>query len=177
VPPATDTPGPQPDAATPAAPGPTPAETAPTEPAPPGTAPGVAQIVVTAPGTEFRMGGGPYTVPVSVSNAPRISTLSVTLTYNPALLQVRSVQEGSFMRQGGVQATFARNIDPTTGRIDITVARAQDLVGASGSGLLAAVLFDPVAPGSAAINISGAGTGPAGSAVSVQGAPVTITIR
>jgi general secretion pathway protein D len=157
----------------------------PTDPAPgaagtppqPGTAPGVAQIVVTPPGTEFRVGGGPYTVPVSVTNAPRVSTLSVAITYNPALLQVRSVQEGSFMRQGGVQATFTRSVDATTGRIDITVTRAQDLVGASGSGLLAAVLFDAVAPGAAALNISGAGTGPAGSMVNVQGSPVTVTVR
>jgi general secretion pathway protein D len=157
----------------------------PTDPAPgaagtppqQGTAPGVAQIVVTPPGTEFRVGGGPYTVPISVTNAPRVSTLSVAITYNPALLQVRSVQEGSFMRQGGVQATFTRSVDATTGRIDITVTRAQDLVGASGSGLLAAVLFDAVAPGAAALNISGAGTGPAGSMVNVQGSPVTVTVR
>jgi general secretion pathway protein D len=144
---------------------------------PPGAAPGVAQIVVTSPGTEFRVGGGPYTVPISVANAPRVSTLSVAITYDPALLQVRSVQEGSFMRQGGVQATFTRSIDATTGRIDITVTRAQDLIGASGSGLLAAVLFDAVAPGAAALNVSGAGAGPAGTMVSVQGSPVTITVR
>ena len=81
------------------------------------------------------------------------------------------------MRQGGVQATFSQSVDATNGRVDITVTRAQDLVGASGSGLVAAVLFDPVAPGAAAVNVSGAATGPAGSMVPVQGAPVTITVR
>ena len=46
--------------------------------------------------------GGPYTVPVSINNASRVSTLTITMTYNPQVLRVRNVQEGTFMRQGGV---------------------------------------------------------------------------
>jgi len=106
-----------------------------------------------------------------------MSTLSLTLTYSPAQLQVRSVQEGSFMRQGGATANFTHQVDATAGRIDITISRGQDPVGASGTGLLAAVLFDAVAPGAATLNVSGAGTGPAGTVVPVQSQPVTITIR
>lgn len=81
------------------------------------------------------------------------------------------------MRQGGVNATFSQQVDATAGRVDITLSRPQDLVGASGSGLLAAVLFDTVAPGSATLSASGAGTGPAGSMVTIQSTPVTITVR
>ena len=92
------------------------------------------------------MGGGPYTVPVSVTNVPRVSTLSVTITYNPALLRVRAVQEGSFMRQGGVKASFSQQIDPVAGRVDIIVVRGQDVVGASGTGLVAALIVEPLAP-------------------------------
>ena len=136
-----------------------------------------AQVVLTVPGTEFRIGNGPYTVPVSVSNAPRVSTLSLSITYDPAVVRVRSVQEGSFMRQGGVAATFTRQVDDTGGRVDITVARGQDLVGASGSGLVAALLVEPVAAGSASFAVSGAGTGPAGSLVSLRSSPVTVTVR
>ena len=62
----------------------------------------VVRMMVTTPGPEFRLGGGPYTVPISVSDSPRVTTVTVTLTFNPAVLKVRSVQEGSFMRQGGV---------------------------------------------------------------------------
>ena len=50
------------------------------------------------------------------------------------------------MRQGGVEATFSHQVDASSGRIDVTVARAQDPVGASGTGLLAAVLFEPEHP-------------------------------
>jgi hypothetical protein len=59
----------------------------------------------------------------------------------------------------------------------MTFTRAQDLVGASGSGLLAAVLFEPIAAGASTLAASGAGTGPAGSVLTVQSAPVTVTVR
>jgi hypothetical protein len=116
-------------------------------------------------------------VPVSISNAPRVSALSLTITYDPAVVRVRSVQEGSFMRQGGVSATFTRQVDETAGRVDITATRGQDLVGASGSGLVAALLLEPVAAGAANLNVSGAGTGPAGSLVSLRSSPVAVSVR
>ena len=62
---------------------------------------------------------------------------AVTLTFNPAVLKVRSVQEGSFMRQGGVAAQFTQQVDPAGGRVDLTCVRNGDAVGASGSGLVA----------------------------------------
>jgi type II secretory pathway component GspD/PulD (secretin) len=136
-----------------------------------------AQITITPPGSELRVGGGPYTVPVSINDAPRLTTLSVSITYNPSLVRVRSVQEGSFMRQGGVSAAFNQQVDPATGRVDITVTRGQDMVGASGTGLVAALLVDAVAPGSATFSPSGAATGPAGTVVTVQAAPVTVTVK
>ena len=34
-----------------------------------------AQVIVTPPGTEFRVAGGPYTVPVSINNASRLSMM------------------------------------------------------------------------------------------------------
>jgi general secretion pathway protein D len=135
------------------------------------------RLLVTAPGTEFRMGGGPYTVPVSVSAGSRVATLTVTVTYNPAVLKVRSVEPGSFMRQGGVQAQFTHQIDAANGRVDLTLARGGDVVGATGSGLVAAVLFDPVAAGATTITATGAATGPGGAALTVQATPTAVTVK
>jgi general secretion pathway protein D len=150
--------------------------TAPAAGAQGGAAP-TAQIAITPPGTELRVGGGPYTVPVSINDAPRITTVSVSITYNPSLVRVRSVQEGSFMRQGGVTAAFTQQIDAAAGRVDITITRGQDMVGASGTGLMAALLVDAVAPGPATFSPSGAASGPAGTTVSVQASPVTVTVK
>jgi general secretion pathway protein D len=135
-----------------------------------------AQVLVTPPGTEFRVGGGPYTVPLTVNNASRISTITLTLTYDPAILRVRGVQEGSFMRQGGISVAFAQQVDSASGRVDITLSRTGDVVGATGSGLLAAVTFEALAPGSATFTPAGVATGPAGS-IPLQLVPATVTVR
>jgi len=136
---------------------------------------GLAQVILSPPATTFRVGAGPYTVPISIVNVSRLSTVSLTLTFDPALLRVRSVQEGSFMRSAGANAAFTQQIAP--GRVDITITRAGDATGASGTGLLAAVLFDAVAPGNATLTLSGAGSGPGAIAMGLQFRPVTLAIQ
>jgi general secretion pathway protein D len=179
---------PVPGATTPVAPPVTTLPTAPTTPPardptapPPAATPqppagSVAQLTVTAP-QEFRVAGGPYTVPLSISNASRVSTITLTVTYNPAVLRVRNVQEGTFMRQGGVTAMFTPRIDAGTGRVDIAVTRSGDQAGASGNGLLGALLFDAVGPGNSLIQISGVASSPEGTALPLQFAPASVTVR
>ena len=136
------------------------------------------QVVVSPPGTEFRVGGGPYTVPVSIGGASRVSSLSLTITFNPAVLRVRTVQEGSFMRSGGIQAAFTQQVDAATGRIDIAIIRPGDTTGVAGTGLLAAVLFDAVGAGVANLAVTGSGSLPGGGPLSLQFAPVpVVTVR
>jgi general secretion pathway protein D len=156
---------------------PAPAAQAAAAPEPPITSPGVgsARVLITPPGTAFRVGQGPYNVPISITGAQRISTITLTVTFDPAILRVRSVQEGSFMRTGGVAVTFTQN--QGTGRVDVTIARGADATGASGTGLLAAVLFDAIAPGSATLTVSGVATGPGGTAMGLQFQPVTVTVQ
>lgn len=146
-------------------------------PAPAPPAAPAAQILVTPPGTEFRVGGGPYTVPISISGATQLSIMSLTLTFNPAVLRVRAVQEGSFMRQGGVAVNFVQQADATTGRLDITITRTGDTTGASGAGLVAAVLFDATSPGTSPIAAGGIATTATGSPLPVQFTPVTVTVK
>jgi general secretion pathway protein D len=136
-----------------------------------------AQIIVTPPGTEFRVAGGPYTVPVSINNASRVSVITLSITYNPAVLRARTVQDGTFMRQGGVVASFAPRQDQNAGRVDIAFARGNDQTGASGAGLLAALIFDAVAPGTTTISVNGVANGPDGAPIALTFAPVTVTVR
>jgi general secretion pathway protein D len=161
----------------PAVPPEPPASPPPTLPEPPtaGAPVGQAQVVISPPGGMFRVGQGPYTVPISVVGAARLTTITLTLTYDPALLRARSVQEGSFMRLGGASAVFTQQVAP--GRIDITITRAADATGASGTGLLAAIVFDAIAPGSATLSLSGVGTGPGGTPMGLQFRPVTVAVQ
>jgi len=139
--------------------------------------PAAAQVVMTPPVSEFRVGAGPYTVPISITGVSRVSVLTVTMTFNPTLLRVRSVQEGSFLRQGGAAVAFTQQVDAAQGRLDITMTRTGDQTGASGAGLLAAVLFDAVAPGVAPLAMSGVATTPQGQPIPLSFAPVPVTIR
>jgi hypothetical protein len=132
-------------------------------------------VIVSPPATQLRVGGGPYTVPISITNVSRLSMITVTLTFDPAMLRVRTVQEGGFMRSGGVNATFTQQVSP--GRVDITITRSTDATGASGTGLLGAVLFDVLTPGTATLTTSGAATGPGGTPMGLQFRPTTVTIQ
>ena len=147
-----------------------------TPPARPDVLP-AAQVLVTPPGTQLRVGGGPYTVPVSITGVSQLSTISLTLFFDPNVLRVRTVQEGSFLRQGGVQVTFTQQVDTAAGRLDITVTRLNDPSGAAGAGLLAAVLFDVVGVGSITLSTSGTAMTPGGVPLALEFMPVTVTAQ
>ena len=151
---------------------------APEAPPPPGPAPGpTARVTVTTPGPTFQVGGGPYTVPISIVGAQRLSTISLTITYNPAVLRVRSVQEGTFLQQGDVRPTFTQQVDAGAGRVDIAIVRTADRVGATGSGLLAALVFEPVAAGQSAISAAGVASNPDQGSIGLQLVPANVTVR
>jgi general secretion pathway protein D len=162
-------------ATAPAAPPPAQPEPAAPEPPSASTPLGSAQVSLSPPTSVFRAGQGPYTVPLSISGVARLTTITITLTYDPAVLRVRSVQEGSFMRTGGASATFLQEQVP--GRVDMTITRAADATGASGTGLLAALVFDAVGAGTTPVTLSGSGTGPGGTQMGLQFRPVTITVQ
>jgi general secretion pathway protein D len=133
--------------------------------------------ITLAPPSEMRVGSGPYTVPVSITGASRVSGLTISITFNPALLRVRSVSEGTFMRQGNVTPTFTQQVDAAAGRIDIAIVRPGDQVGASTNGLIAAILFEPVSAGTGTLTVSGSGTIVGGAAATLQFAPAGVVIR
>jgi type II secretory pathway component GspD/PulD (secretin) len=172
------TPPPGAAATPPAAPAATPpAAAAQNADAPPTTSPGfgVAQVIVSPPAGVLRVGQGPYNIPISITGAQRLSTVTLTLTFDNRFLRVRTVQEGSFLRSGGANVTFSQQVNGN--RIDITISRGADATGVSGTGLLAAILFDAIAPGTGTLTLSGSATGPGNTAMGLQFRPVTVTVQ
>jgi hypothetical protein len=78
----------------------------------------MAQVIISPPATALRVGQGPYNIPISITGAQRLSTVTLTMVFDPAKLRVRTVQEGSFLRAGGANVTFSQQVG--RGRIDIT---------------------------------------------------------
>ncbi len=116
-------------------------------------------------------------MPLSISGASQLSTISLSLMFGPNVLRLRTVQEGSFMRQGGNDVAFMQQVDSAAGRIDITATRTSDPTSAAGAGLLAAVLFDAIGPGSVTLNVSGTAMTPGGAPIALTFSPVTVTAQ
>ena len=173
-PPATPPAQPPPVQPPPAAP---PAQAMPAPPATTAKAEDKTQVVVGAPTTPLMVAGGPYTVPIAITGASRLSTVSLSVTFNPRVLRVRLPQEGDFMRKGGAKVTFTHKIDEASGRIDLTLTRAGDTVGASGDGVVVGIIFDAIGAGTSTLTVAGVATAPGGTAVPLQFVPATVTVR
>ena len=134
-------------------------------------------MTVTPPADALQMGGQPYNVPLMVTNASALSSLTLTVTYNPAVLRAVAVNEGSVMRTDGATTSFVPKIDASTGRIDLVVTRPGDKLGATGSGLLASVVFEAIGAGVSQISLSGLGLTATGQSVPLQFVPASVTVR
>ena len=81
----------------------------------------------------------------------------------------------TFMRMGGTSVTFTQQV--TGNRIDITIVRSSDATGASGTGVLAAILFEAIAAGPSQLSLSGTATGPGGTAMGLRMTPINVTVQ
>ena len=63
-------------------------------------------------------GGGPYTMPLQITDASQIGSVRLTISYNPAVLKAQTVTQGSFMTNGGVTTVFTPRIDEAGGKIE-----------------------------------------------------------
>ena len=109
-----------------------------------------------------------------------LGSVSVTVTYNPAVLQAVSVSPGPLMQQGGVAPAFTPRIDQAAGRIDIVLTRGPvpgATVAAQTQDLLASVMFRPVAAGNSAITLAGVALTSAGKPIAVTFVSSSVTVK
>jgi uncharacterized membrane protein len=135
------------------------------------------RVILTPPGAPLMVAAQPATVPISVFGATRLGTVTLSLRFDPKILRVRLVQEGTFMASGGGTVTFAQQVDAVGGRVDITLTRTGDATGVSGDGVLASVVFDAVGSGVSPLGMGGVVTDPGGLPVPVNFGTASITVR
>ncbi len=112
-------------------------------------------ISVTAP-TNISLGKS-FAVTVDVTGSADLYAYQFDLDYNPAILSLSTISEGSFLSSAGATFFIPGSIDNTIG---LAAATADSLltaiVGAAGSGTLVTFDFTAIGTGSSALSLSNA---------------------
>lgn len=95
--------------------------------------------------------GDTFALRLLMQSSEPVTSLPVAVGFDPRALQVVSVQEGDFLRQGNVQASFASRVEPT-GRILMTGTRSGN-TGATQAGAIATINFRAIGPAAAETQI------------------------
>jgi len=108
-------------------------------------------------------------VNAQLQNSAEIGTVSVTINFNPQVLNLKDVAEGNLSRQLGGNVPFLKNIDNNAGLCVIGFSSPQIGRGFKGGGTLATLIFEAKAPGECVVAVSAfQAAGASGQSVSIQ---------
>lgn len=130
------------------------------------------------PATFTQHAGSTFTVNILLSGAQNVYSVPLQLTYDPKLLQVVNVSNGSLLAQDGQIVTVTHREDDSTGTMQVTATRPPGASGVNGQGPVVTVTFMAKAPGQSVLTIArGGARDPAMQAMPVNGATATVTIQ
>ena len=122
--------------------------------------------------------GSTFTVNVLLNGAQNVYSVPLQMTYDPKLLQVVNVSNGSLLSQDGQIVTVTHREDDSTGTLQVTATRPPGATGITGQGPVVTLTFMAKAAGQGSLAISrGGATDPAMQAMQVSGAAATVTIQ
>jgi general secretion pathway protein D len=97
--------------------------------------------------------GEEFVAVLQLNSSTQLRGAPAQLKYPADKLQLLSVEEGDFFKQGGAATSFSQSVDATTGAVRVGVLRNQ-ATGAQGQGSLLRVRFKALAAGSAEVVVS-----------------------
>jgi general secretion pathway protein D len=120
--------------------------------------------------------GSTFTVNVLLNGAQNVHTVPLQLSYDPKVLQVANVSNGTLLSQDGQLVSVQHREDD--GTIQITAARPPGTSGISGQGPVVTLTFQAKARGQTSLTIAkGGARDPAMQALPVGGATAAVTIQ
>jgi len=120
--------------------------------------------------------GSTFTVNVLLNGAQNVHTVPLQLSYDPKLLQLDNVSNGTLLSQDGQIVTVSHREDG--GTMQVTATRPPGASGISGQGPVVTLTFMAKAAGQASLTIAkGGARDPAMQALPVAGASATVTIQ
>ena len=122
--------------------------------------------------------GDTFPVNLLISGAQNVYSVPVQLNYNPNLLQLVNVSNGSFLSQDGQVVTLVHREDESLGQSQITVSRPSGAGGVSGQGTVVTITFVAKASGQTPLTITrGGARDPGLQPITVNGAQASVTVQ
>ncbi len=122
--------------------------------------------------------GSTFPVNVDIAGAQNVYSVPLMVQYNPQMLQVVNVSNGSFLGQDGQAVAIVHRDDASTGTLQITATRPPNAPGVSGQGHVFTVTFMAKAAGEGQIAISRAGVKDGNmQAISAAGTSAQIVVK
>jgi len=140
--------------------------------------PGAAPSFLFDPPTIQAKKGDTFPVNLLISGAQNVYSVPVQLNYNPSLLQLVNVSNGSFLSQDGQVVTLVHREDESLGQSQITVSRPSGAGGVSGQGTVVTITFVAKASGQTPLTITrGGARDPGLQPITVNGAQASVTVQ
>lgn len=122
--------------------------------------------------------GTTFAVNVLLTGAQNAYSVPLQVTYDPKVLQVLNVSNGTLLSQDGQAVALVHRDDDSTGTLQITATRPPGTTGVSGQGTVVTVTFMAKGAGQSILAISKGGTrDPGMQPTLVAGATATVTVQ
>ena len=96
-----------------------------------------------------------FAADIFAADADGLASAPLTVVFDPVFIEVITVSEGELFKQDGKSATFTNKIDNKAGQVSVTLLRAVESGGVSGSGRLFTLNLRAKSPGPASIGFIG----------------------
>ncbi len=147
-------------------------------PPPPPTSPSGPVAFTFDPATTSQATGSTFPVNVMLSGGQDVFSVPLQISYDPKLLQLVNVSNGSFLSQDGQPVALVHRDDPSTGMLQVTATRPPSSGGASGQGTVLTLTFLAKAPGQATVAITRPGArNSSGQVLPASGGQASVTIH
>jgi general secretion pathway protein D len=95
-----------------------------------------------------------FTVAVQVKDVEQLYSAPLFVSYDPEVLELVSINEGSFLNQGGQSTVFSSSPNRATGQVIVGYKQGIGGEGASGSGTLFNLTFKSITTGEARFEVN-----------------------
>ena len=122
--------------------------------------------------------GSTFPLNVALMGGQDVFSVPLQISYDPKVLQLVNVSNGSFLSQDGQPVALVHRDDSSTGMLQVTATRPPSSGGASGQGIVLTLTFLAKAPGQATVAITRPGArNSSGQVIPASGGQATVTVH